>query len=220
MRQRRSVFTMMCACHIMACAWCTDAIAMLSCRPFGDGLELCEAGIDSQVLDVTAQGLGGQHQSQWCWAASVEMVFRYYGYYIPQGTIVQQTWGTIGNMPGQPNDVLRTLNRSWIDANGKAFSVVGDLFSANQVTASQDLLQNKPLIIETMGHTMLLTSLTFTRDQHGQSAVKSATVRDPWPGRGKRVLTPQEWFQASFLARIELFARSGSPQDYDRSFME
>jgi hypothetical protein len=133
------------------------------------------------------------------------MVFRYYGFQGPQAHIVQQTWGQIVNLPGQPNQILANLNRPWIDATGRRFGVSGDAFTANPMTAAQDLSQDMPLIIGTMGHAMVLTSLTYIRDQFGNGNVTSAVARDPWPGRGRRVLSAQEWYATSFLARIRVF---------------
>src|SRR5947209_15701476 len=66
----------------------------------------CTAGIPSELIQVSAI----QQQSEWCWAACIEMVFRYYGYIVPQSKIVKDTWGSIVNMPGQPNQI-RFLSR-------------------------------------------------------------------------------------------------------------
>ncbi len=184
------------------------ALARLACGPFvPPGVQQCEAGIDSSIADVTAGAVGGQHLSQWCWAACIEMVFRYYGLRVHQADIVHQTWGQIVNLPGQPGQILANLNRTWIDANGHRFDVSGDTYTANQMTAAQDLAEDMPLIIGTMGHAMVLTSLTYMRDQFGNGDVTAAVVRDPWPGRGRRVLTAQEWYGTSFLARIRVFPR-------------
>jgi hypothetical protein len=72
------------------------------------------------------------------------------------------------------------------------------------MTATQDLSNDMPLIIGTMGHAMVLTSLTYVRDQFGRGDVTAAVVRDPWPGNGRRVLSAQEWYNTSFLARIRV----------------
>ncbi len=180
--------------------------ARLACGPFvPPGVQQCEAGINSSVAHVAASAVGGQHLSQWCWAACIEMVFRYYGFQVDQTQIVQQTWGQIVNLPGQPRQILANLNRPWIDSYGRQFSVSGDAFTANPITAAQDLSQDMPLIIGTMGHAMVLTSLTYIRDQFGNGNVTTAVVRDPWPGRGRRILSPQEWYGTNFLARIRVF---------------
>jgi hypothetical protein len=183
----------------------TNASALLKCSAFNfQGLQQCEAGIDSRLAHVSAAAVGGQHMTQWCWAACIEMVFRYYGMRVPQKTIVRQTWGGIVDLPAQPQQILANLNRPWIDSRGRRFRVAGDVFSANVVTAAQDLAGDMPLIIGTMGHAMVLTSLQYVRDRMGRGQVMAAIVRDPWPGRGRRVLTAQEWYSTSFLARIRV----------------
>lgn len=179
--------------------------ARLTCGPFvPPGVQQCEAGIDSSIAHVTAAAVGGQHLSQWCWAACIEMVFRYYGHRVHQERIVAETWGGIVNLPGQPGHILANLNRRWIGDDGETFSVTGDVYSANPITAAQDLSQDMPLIIGTLGHAMVLTSLVYVRDGFGRGNVNAAIVRDPWPDRGRRVLSPQEWFSTSFLARIRV----------------
>lgn len=179
--------------------------AALRCGPFvPPGVQQCESGIDSSLANVAAAAVGGQHLNQWCWAACIEMVFAYYGHRVPQERIVRETWGRIVNLPGQPAQILRNLNRTWTDESGDSFSVSGDVYSANAITAAQDLAQGMPLIIGTMGHAMVLTSLVYVRDPYGGGTVNAAIVRDPWPGRGRRTLSAQEWFNTRFLARIRV----------------
>jgi hypothetical protein len=96
--------------------------ANLGCTPFNAaGIQQCEAGIDSSILQSVARDINGQHASEWCWAASIEMVFGYYGYRVPQEQIVRETWGGIVNMPGRPDQILTDLNRDWKDTRGKEF---------------------------------------------------------------------------------------------------
>jgi hypothetical protein len=179
------------------------AHAELTCGPFyPNGLQLCEVGIDSDVADVEVSAT--QHLQEWCWAASIEMVFSYYSHPVPQERIVAETWGAVVNLPAQPIQVLGALNRHWTDENGDSFRARGDVFSANATTAAQDLAADRPLIIGTLGHAMVLTGLTYWRNAYGAGQVTAAVVRDPWPGRGKRVLSPQEWYGANFLARIRI----------------
>jgi hypothetical protein len=132
------------------------------------------------------------------------MVFGYHGYRVAQDRIVAETWGAIVNLPGSPYQILADLNRAWRDDGGRAFGVMGDVFSANPITASQDLAQDQPLIIGTMGHAMVLTAMDFVRDSYGNGQVTGAIVRDPWPGRGRRNITPQEWNSTNFLVRIRV----------------
>ncbi len=190
-----------------------SALALLNCQDFADqGMRQCEAGIDSSVLHVNAAAVGGQHTDQWCWAACIEMVFRYYGLIVPQERIVQETFGEIYNLPADPYTLLSALNRPWIDDSGNAFTVTGDVMTASVMTAAQDLSNDMPLIIGTMGHAMVLTSMVYycqgwTGQAWSNCGVNAAVVRDPWPGNGRRVLSPQEWYNTSFLARIRLMSQ-------------
>jgi ABC-type bacteriocin/lantibiotic exporter with double-glycine peptidase domain len=142
-----------------------------------------------------------QQESEWCWAACLQMVFAYWGHRISQQEIVKQTWGVIANMPAQPYDIVRDLNRDWEDSSGD-FTVRGDVFSANGVTAAQDLAVDMPLIIGSMGHAMVLTAVSYNRAPNGQGEVTGALVRDPL--RGKRPLSNNEAVATMILARIRV----------------
>jgi len=176
----------------------------LVCTPFAaNGVQQCEAGIDSTILDVTASDT--QHATQWCWAACIEAVFSYYGHSISQEDIVKETWGGIVNMPGSPGQILGALNHKWTDTDGDEFSARGTTIGTNAITAAQDLAADHPLIIGTLGHAMVLTSLIYLRDLAGRGEVTLAEVRDPWPyNPGHRSLSPQEWYSITFAARIRV----------------
>lgn len=183
-----------------------SANAALRCGPvLPSGLQQCEAGIDSNLANIE-----GQEQNQWCWAACISMVFNYYGHPVSQERIVTETWGAIVNLPGQPWQIIRDLNKTWEDDYGNKFKVSGDVLTANAMTAAQDLAANHPLIIGTGGHAVVLTAETYVRDLIGRGRVVSATVRDPWPGRGRRPLSAQEWFGINFAVRIVLKSVSSS----------
>jgi hypothetical protein len=155
------------------------------------------------LLDVTASDR--QHASEWCWAACIEGIFTYHGHPVSQERIVKEAYGAIVNMPGGPAQILAALNRTWTDDTGRKFKASGATIGTNAVTAAQDLAQGQPLIIGTLGHAMILTSLQYVRDQAGQGQVTLAIVRDPWPyNPAKRSLTTQEWDRADFGARIRV----------------
>jgi hypothetical protein len=165
------------------------------------GVQACVAGIAQQEMDTVE---ASQQQSQWCWAACIEMVFSYWGHPIAQEEIVRQTWGGIVNMPAQPNQIVAALNRSWMDNNGNPFRANGDVFTATGATAAQDLAGGMPLIIGSMGHAMVLTAIAYNRAPNSQGQVTGAIVRDPWPGRGRRELTAQEAAATMLLARVRV----------------
>lgn len=177
----------------------------LNCGPYNNyGVQRCVAGINSSILDV--RGLDVQYADQWCWAASIQAIFNYYGHNISQARIVQETFGQVVNMPAQPGTILNALNRYWIDDSGVQFMVQANSFSASPITAAQDLASDNPLIIGTMGHAMVLTALEYDHNTYGQGSVIAAVVRDPWPSNARRrVLSAQEWVNTTFLARIRVY---------------
>lgn len=188
-------------CGIAGAALLTPSLtrAGQSCGPIAPYVSRCTAGIPSELIQVSAL----QQQSEWCWAACIEMVFRYYGYVVPQARIVRETWGSVVNMPGQPEQILDDLNRVWVDASRRKFQSTADSMTANAATAVADLQEDRPLIIGALGHAVVLTALTYDVNTYsGAWQVVAATVRDPWPGRGRRILAPQEWFNIGFAARI------------------
>jgi hypothetical protein len=176
---------------------------LICTAPDGYGNQLCEAGIESAILDVTASET--QYASQWCWAACIQGVFAYYGHPVSQERIVEFAWGRIVNLPGSPGQILSSINRRWQDDDGAYFRANGTTIGTNAVTAAQDLANDRPLIIGTLGHAMVLSSLTYVRDVYGRGQVQLAEVRDPWPYNPRhRALTPQEWYSIQFAARIRV----------------
>lgn len=135
------------------------------------------------------------------------MIFEYFGHSVAQEHIVAQTWGTITNQPGTVPQILGDLSRGWTDDDGNSFEASCDAFDANPVTAAQDLANDMPLLVCSLGHAMVLTALTYASDPTapGGASVIAAIVRDPWPANGgRRVLTPQEWYNISLLARVRV----------------
>ncbi len=150
-----------------------------------------------------------QYATQWCWAASIETVFRLWGYRVHQLRIVQQTWGTIVNMPANTERILYDLNRTWIDDTGKRFLVQSYIRPTVSDIAS-DLRNNRPALLgyhnpDGTGHAVVLTALRYyTYYPSRSTAVLSETVHDPWPGQGNRLLSARQFYGTSFLARIQL----------------
>ena len=164
-------------------------------------VEVCTAGISSITFKQAFQ-----QQNEWCWAACISMVFDYYNHSVDQQRIVKETWGTVADMPGQPSDIFRDLNKKWTDDAGNDFQCQGDVYSVNVNTAVQDLIDDHPLIIGALGHATVLTAITSAVDTYTtQFVIQQVVVRDPWPGNGgRRLLSPVEWASINFAARIRV----------------
>lgn len=197
------------ACAVVAAP--NGVHAEVRCTPFGPmGVQRCESGLPSELAAVF---VAEQVNDQWCWAASIAMVFRHYGLTVPQEEIVSSVFGAPVNRPGTPMEILHALNREWTDPSGVRWRTEGQGVQFGPAEAAQQLALGRPLIIGTMGHAMVLTSVIYDRTMDGRGNVVLATVRDPWPNprleRGRRTLSPQEWFGTMFLARIDVHRLQG-----------
>lgn len=168
----------------------------IACTEFdAGGVQTCTTGIPSNEMAMVyaPRELFYQHQSQWCWAASLEMIFRYHNLPISQERIVHETFGELINMPAQPQVILQNVNRVWKFPGGAA-RVSSDFATVSPDLAAWELLAKRPLIVGTLGHAMVMSALTYRRHFSGQGQPVGVVVRDPWPGRGRRSLSLQEIF--------------------------
>ncbi|MFB8831615.1 hypothetical protein ACE0DR_25515 [Azotobacter sp. CWF10] len=151
----------------------------------------CEVGIRFDKLQRT---YASQEMSQWCWAATIEMIFNYYGYKVPQHKIVQQIYGGIYNLPALSGAVISSaLSRRWTDDQGLEFDV--QLQAAYDVDSSVQAIDNNliltslaqeiPLIYGNYSHAMVLTAAAFNISPMGPQ-IFNLGFMDPWPGRGLR----------------------------------
>jgi len=201
-----------CAALLVAFALTTEgspARAGERCQPADDlGQVTCEVGIPSDRLEpITSQ----QAMSQWCWAASISMIFGYHGHALPQEGIVQSVFGQLVDLPAMNGLVMTgSLARRWTDTRGRpfqakvrVFDVHAGQFEVDTQTIISELRDERPLLVGTVGHAMVMTAMRYTRSPWGQVQVVGATVRDPWPGRGRRDL---EWheMQPQYIATVDL----------------
>lgn len=173
----------------------------IRCGYDGYGRQICTVGIPSFQAQQIAER---QYMSEWCWAASISMIFNYYNHPVSQARIVKEAYGRIVDMPGSPLAILRSLNRPWVDDNDEEFSVVADHFTANYLTAIEDLRNDSPQLIGALGHAVVLTAMTFVDTPAGPQVI-SAIVRDPWPtSPSRREMTAQEWYNVQLGVRIRV----------------
>ena len=163
----------------------------IACGPFDPwGVQVCTTGILSGEIQTV---YAAQRQSQWCWAACLEMIFRYHGMPITQEQIVTETFGAQVNLPAQKPIILSNVNRRWV-LGDRQFWVQSDFATITPDIAAWELMAKRPMIVGTMGHAMVLTAMSYRRTMNGAGQPFQVVVRDPWPGRGRRELTLQEIF--------------------------
>ena len=146
----------------------------------------------------------------WSWAACTKMVMQRYGYVVDQPAIVATVSETSAGRAGQVPDILKHMNHTWIDRNGRYFKARGTVFKVGLAEAVRALAADQPLIIGTHEHAVVLTSITVANNADGTRAIVAATVRDPARDasliavRGKRIMTQKEWNTMSFMAHISV----------------
>lgn len=152
-------------------------------------------GVRSVSVEIDRPVFASQRASQWCWAASVANLFAYHGHAVPQARIVSEVYGVVANMrSGDYANMARLLNRRWTDESGDRFDsrLVAALDIANGVNAidndaiRQALRNNRPLVIGTTTHAMLVVGMQYTEIGGRVAQVVGVDLFDPWPGQGFR----------------------------------
>lgn len=180
------------------------------CSQVGPVTYQCVAGIPAaRMNDVAAF----QEMPEWCWAASISMIFGYHGHAVSQQDIVTQAYGSVVNMPALSGSTITSeLSRSWSDASGRrfrssarVFDLQGGQFGLTNDDIVRELAAERPLVIGAQGHAMVLTAVQYFREPMGVRIV-GATVRDPWPTNGgRRQLTMSE-LSPMYLAAVSVEA--------------
>lgn len=161
----------------------------------------CQAGLRSHLVEQSA---AAQEASEWCWAACISMVFDYFGRPVSQARIVQETFGAPLNLPARPADILAQINRPWEDDGGLRFFAEGGLLPVQPRAIATSLAQDKPLIVGSLGHAMVLIEYRWWEDAFGQHRPRAAVVRDPAQGGRERILTREELRRADLLAFVNV----------------
>ena len=142
-------------------------------------------GIPSAKFNYFASS---QEKSQWCWAASIQMVLNYYGVAITQSQIVQRTYGSnLVNWTGSFQAITANLNNWSVDNKGKAYTVTASLNwgAPHPTILIQQLSQGRPIILAyasgpNSGHAVVITGVTYVNTYQGPY-IQTIIVRDPWP---------------------------------------
>ncbi|MCP4582738.1 MAG: hypothetical protein GY839_14095 [candidate division Zixibacteria bacterium] len=146
-------------------------------------------GIPSDSLDTV---YSEQENSQWCWAACIEMLMNYHKVTVSQKEIVFRSYGVdpygqLPDWPGSWQTISNNLNGWGIDANKTSYTVFSEFYpgAVNEKQISEQLLQGQPIIVgyrsgPLSGHAVLLTAASYNDSPIGPR-IMSVVVRDPWP---------------------------------------
>jgi Papain-like cysteine protease AvrRpt2 len=173
----------------------------------------CRSEIDFD--EFAQEAFETQHMSEWCWAASISMIFSFHGHPVSQERIVKEVYGAVVNMPSGYGALMAALlNRSWTDDNGDRFcSRLTGVYDAsagvglvNNVMLVRELDQNRPVLVGAAGHAVVLAMMEYTKAFGGIGQVTRCGVFDPWPGRGARDLTRAEMAPLTMGGALQFIA--------------
>lgn len=177
---------------------------LLACTAVGLALSLSPSsaqGVRSVSVQLTRPVFASQQASQWCWAASVSNLFAYYGYDVSQARVVSEVYGTPADMrSGDYANLSRLLNRTWRDDSGRPFrsrlvaalDILHGVNAINNDMIRDALADDRPLVIGTTNHAMLVVGMQFIEYNGRVAQVTGVQVFDPWPGQGFRPARREE----------------------------
>lgn len=167
-------------------------------------------GIPSAEMNYFA---AAQKNSQWCWAASIQMVLNYYGVAILQEQIVARTYGTdpYGRLPDKPGgfqEITANLNNWSIDNRGQLYTVSASMYAGvpTPTILIQELRQKRPIIVgyrsgPKSAHAVVITAASFIPSLQGPIIV-SVVVRDPWPSKENIFNSGRVEYPRNYLASL------------------
>lgn len=151
--------------------------------------QLNYVGIQSEKFNYYTSS---QRNSNWCWAASIQMILNYYGVNITQEQIVEKSYGKssngkLPNWTGSFNIITSNLNNWSADNDGDEYKVAANISYGAPTPAYliQELAAQRPVLIgyqtsATTGHAVVVTACSYTQGAYGP-IIQSIVVRDPWP---------------------------------------
>jgi hypothetical protein len=201
---------------LLVCLLSSQTQAKTSCVQTPQGT-YCTSEVD--FSDFYQRAFDTQKESQWCWAASISMVFSYHGHSVSQQRIVSAAYGGIVNMPAVTGmTIARQIARPWSDDSGETFKSAlssaydydAGVYATNNAIMINELDNDRPFIIGTAGHAVVVTHMEYFPTQMGPN-VRAVGVFDPWPGRGARNLSVFEMTPKNqngglmFIATVSVF---------------
>lgn len=177
--------------------------------------KLVYIGIPSVKLDTV---YATQRNSQWCWAAAIEIILRYYGVRISQEAIVHRAYGIdptgrLPNREGTYEAMAKNLNNWGIDFEGQFYIVRASFHwgPPSEKLLIRELSHQHPVLLSYIsrtfprlaGHAVVCTGLAVRISPSNQYEIATVVVRDPWPSR--KVLQQKgriEYPARTFLPKI------------------
>ncbi len=166
-----------CACAIALLALCTASA-------FGEAAQPVEVGIPSARFNFVA---ASQLETEWCWAASVQMVLNWYGVPVQQTQVVKRIYGKTVDSAASEDEIAVALNGTAINRQGQKVYLHAKRKTGAPPTALliREMSAEHPMLItvhstKSMLHAVVITSVEFVQTP-GSVEISAITFRDPNP---------------------------------------
>ena len=132
-----------------------------------------------------------QKQSEWCWAACIQMITNLYGADLTQDEVVARTYGPGVNRAGTLEVITANLNASGTTRRGRRYDIRSTMLDSDLLPAVlvAELSAGRPVLLGCeaggSGHAVVCTAVTYQGDA-GRPRISVLTVRDPWPSESNR----------------------------------
>ncbi len=184
-----------------------------SCVQYGDNYYGCGVPRNEfEFMRANSVNGGSQIQSNWCWAACIQMVLNYHGLYVSQKDVVTKIYGSPqANRPANETQILNALSGWAADSRGRYSSInaYGGYTTIQEII--NGLSRKWPLIVGLsnprggVGHAYVMTAIYYSKrfDRFGNLIgfiPDKVILRDPWPtSPSRRKMSWNEFQRRAFM---------------------
>jgi hypothetical protein len=140
-------------------------------------------GIPTDSFDYVASM---QEAPEWCWAASAQMILKWFGVEVSQMDVVRRTKGRVIDQAASSRDITAALNGLRKTATGdKVIHTINFAGPPHPMVIVKQLRQRVPMLLTIntapgQGHVVVLTAARYYDTGQGPH-IASLIVRDPYP---------------------------------------
>ena len=191
-----------------------------SCIQVQPNVNYFSCGVRTNEFDymrATSVNEGSQVQSNWCWAACVQMVLNYHGLYVSQMDVVTKIYGSpYVDQPANEQQILAALSGWAPDTRGRysGINAYGGYTSLQEII--NGLSGKWPLIVGMsnpnggVGHAYVMTAIYYSNqyDNYGNIigvVPDKVVLRDPWPGNQSRQEFSWNEFQSRCFMAVKIW---------------
>ena len=161
------------------------AAVVLAASSWGAAQKTVTVGIPTADFNFVS---AAQLRTEWCWAASIQMVLNWYGVPVKQSDVVGRIYGRTVDRAATEDAMARALRGTAYNRKHEKVRLYAERRQGIPPTGFllDELGNRHPLLItfhstRTMLHAVVITSAEYERNERGGVHVTALTFRDPNP---------------------------------------